>query len=58
MYTILGKTYETFDEVIRFAWDTHRIDFDPHSDKTVDNMTEEDKQLACRELEAKLKTEI
>ena len=44
MYQVLSKTFDTFDEVITWAWNEYHIaDFEPAE-------TEEEKHVACKEL--------
>lgn len=47
-YKVLDKEFETFEEVIKWAWDEHKIETDPDAD--VSKMTEETKLQACVEL--------
>lgn len=48
-YTILNRTFNTFDEVVTWAWNEHKIDFDPiQEDKDYE-------EIACLELEELLR---
>lgn len=49
MYTVLSKTFATFEEVVSWAWNEHKIDA-----HFTDVMDEDDKQQACKELEEML----
>ena len=45
-YRVKDTEFDTFEEVILWAWNTHKLDF-----TFEDKMTEEKKQEACKDLE-------
>lgn len=45
MYKVLDKSFNSFDDVVRYAWSTYKIEMYCEAD------TEEDKQEACKLLE-------
>jgi len=45
MFKVNDQTFDTFEQVVEWAWETHKIDFE-----SVEELTEEDKQQACVEL--------
>lgn len=50
MYIVCGQTFATFEEVSSWAWDTYKILWEGS-----DELTEEQKQQECRELEDQIK---
>lgn len=53
-YKILSHEFNTFEDVVRWAFDEHKIEFFPDDDK-IKAMTEEDLQACVGELETIVK---
>ena len=45
MYEVDGKTFNSFDDVIAYAWNTYKISYEAEGE-----LNEEEKQAACKEL--------
>jgi hypothetical protein len=45
-YKVLGKEFDTYEDVVKWAWNTHKID-----EGMDEPTTEEEKQDACNDLE-------
>lgn len=52
MYKILDNTFNKFDEVVAFAWNTYKIELEAKEEY----MQEKDKRAACIELERMVKS--
>lgn len=52
-YQVGNEQFVSFDEVVRWAWNEYKIDFPSDAD----SLDEDEKQLACRELECVLTKE-
>ncbi len=50
MYTVQGKSFKDFYDMVEWVWNTHKISFEGSPDE-VDLISEEDKQQACRDLD-------
>jgi len=48
MYTIKGIKFDSFEEVMDWAWNEYKIMYEPVEDRV---MTDGQKQDACKELE-------
>ena len=55
MYKINDISFNTFEELVQWVWNTHKIAFEPTT--VIADMTEEQKQLACREAQAHINGE-
>jgi hypothetical protein len=51
-YKVGAVEFDTFDQVIQWAWDNYKICEFP------DTITEEQEQRACRELETMIKEDV
>lgn len=54
-YQVLDVQFDTFEEVVAWAWNTHKIMF--NDEKDTSGMTENEKQDACVGLSAALSGE-
>ena len=48
-YKVCDKTFKTFKEAVKWAWDEYKIDF-TGGEENDEEPTEEEKQAACEEL--------
>jgi len=53
MYKIFEREFETFEDVVRYAWDIHKLEFMDGALEMIvfGTLDEETKQICCRELE-------
>lgn len=58
-YQVNDKVFETFDEVVTWAWNEHKIDFNSEEDLTVGQKLEACQQLTdmVRQLESVIRFE-
>lgn len=54
MFKVFDNTFSTFEDVIKWAWNEHKIDVDPEAEMPA---TDEEKHEQCKMLEEMLEEE-